>query len=828
MVLRWGLISVLFFSLFFVPVPASADSAAFDLPGPRVEVRVARGSKELPIAEVPNLQPGDRLWVHPAFPENQSAHYLLIVAFLRGTTNPPPESWFTRIECWNKHVRQEGALVSVPKGAQQALIFLAPETGGDFSTLRSNVRGRPGAFVRASQDLNRAGLDRTRLDAYLAAVKQTSDMVPDQLKQQSTLLARSLSVKLKSDCFEKPSEEQASCLTQNSNSLVLDDPHSQSMVAELTTGPSADLIGAISNTPWAGAGFYSPYVGAVVDVARLLTTFHTADYQYIPALVVPKGDQLNLLLNAAPSFEKPKSVLVIALPAVEPVQLPPLRAVDSKGVYCATSPSLTLPSEGAPLVYSTALGHDWVLRVASKSGGSLELPVKPDAARGGFVLDPAGLKKSGEEAHAGLASLDKLPAELSGTLRGSWGFDSFEGPIFHLRAAHSTAWTVASADQSALIVGRDDTLHLKSDAAVCVDEVNATDEHGNKIKATHKAAAPDELQVELALKDITPGPIAMEIRQFGLPHPDKLTLHSYAEAGRLDSFTINAGDRTGTLKGTRLDEVAGLELDGVSFTPGAITRAGSEDQLPMTAAASASITQLHPGDSQSARVKLKDGRTLDLKASIQAARPELTLLSKSIQVQSAATASPIELSSDDELPLNATLAFSLKSKVPQTFPRDEKIEVANEDGSVHALLSVADGSLMLQDAQTVLATLDPQKNLGVSAFGPLRFRPMTAQGEAGDWQPLVTLVRLPALQELRCPQEADQACRLQGSGLYLLDAVSSDPQFQQSTPVPDGFAGSELKVPRPHGADLYLKLRDDPAAVNKLALPVVTDTASAH
>src|SRR5579871_348857 len=412
MVVRSGLISVLFLSLFFVPIPAPADSAAFDLPGPRVEVRVARGSKELPIAEVPNLQAGDRLWVHPAFPESQSAHYLLIVAFLRGTTNPPPEHWFTRIECWNKHVRQEGALVTVPKDAGQALIFLAPATGGDFSTLRSNVRGRPGAFVRASQDLNRAGLDRSRLDAYLAAVKHTSDMAPDQLKQQSTLLARSLSVKLNSDCFEKPSEEQAACLTQNSNSLVLDDPHSRSMVAELTTGPSADLIGAISNTPWAGAGFYSPYVGAVVDVARLLTTFHTADYQYIPALAVPKADQLNLLLNAAPSFEKPKSVLVIALPAIEPVQLPPLRAVDSKGVYCATNPSLTLPAEGAPLVFSTALGHNWVLHLASKSGASMDLPVQPDAARGGFIVDSAALKKSGQDSHAVLASLDKLPEEV--------------------------------------------------------------------------------------------------------------------------------------------------------------------------------------------------------------------------------------------------------------------------------------------------------------------------------------------------------------------------------------------------------------------------------
>ncbi len=385
MVLRCGLITVVILSSIFLPLRASADAAAFDLPGPRVDVRVARGNKELSVADVPNLQMGDRLWVHPAFPQNQSAHYLLIVAFLRGTTNPPPENWFTKIECWNKRVRDEGTVVTVPKGAEQALIFLAPETGGDFSTLRSNVRGRPGAFVRASQDLVRASLDRSRLDAYLAAVKKASNSDPDQLKQETTLLARSLSIKLDGDCFKKPVDEQASCLTQNSNNLVLDDPHSQSMVAELTTNGGVDLIGQISATPWAGAGFYSPYVGAIVDVARLLTAFHTADYQYIPALAVPKTDQLNLLLNAAPSFEKPKSVLVIGLPAVEPVQLPPLRAVDAKGVYCATNPSVVLPAEGAPLVFSTNLGHDWVLHLWSKSGESLYVPVKPDAARGGFV-----------------------------------------------------------------------------------------------------------------------------------------------------------------------------------------------------------------------------------------------------------------------------------------------------------------------------------------------------------------------------------------------------------------------------------------------------------
>src|SRR5581483_5541863 len=90
-----------------------ADTAAFDLPGPRIDVRVSRGGKELPIADVPNLQVGDRLWIHPDLPESQSAHYLLIVTFLRGTTNPPPEKWFTRIETWNKLVRQEGVMITV-------------------------------------------------------------------------------------------------------------------------------------------------------------------------------------------------------------------------------------------------------------------------------------------------------------------------------------------------------------------------------------------------------------------------------------------------------------------------------------------------------------------------------------------------------------------------------------------------------------------------------------------------------------------------------------------------------------------------------------------
>jgi len=158
----------------------------------------------------------------------------MVVAFLRGATNPPPDSWFTKAETWNKKVREEGIVIVVPPDAQQALLFLAPETGGDFSTLRSTVKGKPGVFVRASQDLNQANLDRSRLDHYINAVKQTSDTDPSALHDRSVLLARSLSIKLDQQCFERPVEQQTSCLTQHSDQLVLEKRDQRRLAGDLT------------------------------------------------------------------------------------------------------------------------------------------------------------------------------------------------------------------------------------------------------------------------------------------------------------------------------------------------------------------------------------------------------------------------------------------------------------------------------------------------------------------------------------------------------------------------------------------------------------------
>ncbi|HEV3278053.1 MAG TPA: hypothetical protein VG860_14645 [Terriglobia bacterium] len=786
---------------------ARASSPGFDLAGPPIEVKVIRGGKSLPISEVPNLLEGDRLWLHADLPEDQSARYLLIAAFLRGTTNPPPEDWFTRAETWSKQEREEGMEVTVPEGAQQALVFLAPQTGGDFGTLRSAVRGRPGSFVRAAQDLNQASLNRSRLDEFLKEIRDISDNDPAELKTLSATLARSLEVKLKAECFDLPADEQASCLTASPDNLVLDDPHSASMVAALTSGPSADLISAVTATPMAGGGYYSAYVGAVVDVVRIMGNIHTAVYQYLPALAMPGGYDLNLKLNSPPSFRNPKSVLVVGLPAVEAAQLPPLRALDPQAVYCLQKPSLVLPVQGAPLVFSTQYGHTFTLHLTGKSGQPIDLPAVPVADKGGFVIDASAAKP------------DELDAEVTGDLRGHWGFKDFDGPSFHLRVPQNPLkWTVPPEEQHALVVGREDTLDLEVEDACCVDKITVADERGDDFKTTWKILEPAKLELHIDLKDAKAGPAVVLVHEYGDESSAKVTLQAFSEEGRLQAFAIHAGDAEGLLKGTRLDEVAGVELSGVHFAPGELKHQDDEDELTLSATKSAD-DPLGAGQRLTAEVSLKDGRVQNLETTVQAPRPKVTLLSK--QVGPVSTSSPLQLGDTNELPQNATLTFVLKSNVPAAFARTEKIEVASMDGSFHTLLSLADNNLTLEDAATVLATLDSMKAFGPSAFGPLQFRAVDDKGSQGDWQPLATLVRLPLLKDVHCPAKIDQSCTLSGGNLFLIDSVASDPQFKTGVPVPAGFVDSSLSVPRPNGTVLYIKLRDDPSAVNVAALPVL-------
>lgn len=826
-----------------------ADGARFDLTGPKVEVHVTRAGKTLPIAQVPNLQAGDKIWLHPDLPPTQSIHYLLVAAFLRGTTNPPPDNWFFRIETWNKKVQEEGVEVTVPKEAQQVILFLAPETGGDYSTLRSAVKGRPGIFVRASQDLNQAGFEQSRIEKYIASMRVVPPGDPKALAEHSALLATTLALKPNEDCFKQPVDLQYNCLTQTGTQSLLDDGHGQTVADNLTSGPNSDFINQASYTQAFGAGVYSAYVGAIVDLVRITSSLHTAKYQYIPAIAFPEADSLNLRLNVPPSFHDPKSVIVIGLPAIQAAVPPPLRPTDPKQISCLLKPAMVLPVEGAPLVFSTGFSHDLVLHLDSPGAGP-DIPLTPDAFRGGLVLAKTPARKllpehSEAEQKSPAPSADE-PATprksaspeaqsstntITGTIKGFWGFDAFTGPTLQLQDVPGKGWKLAAAD--VLIAGRENHLFLSSTGTACVEKITLDTAAGKQADTQFKPAAePATVDVTVSLKSIDPGALHLAIHQYGDPKPDTVAAQTFSEPATLSALDLHSGDTTADLTGTSLDQVKQLAINDLVYTPAPPNTPANQDTATPTPAPSTSGTslrltlpsnaqapKLRVGDKLTAHFTLKDGRILTLPVTVAAPRPSVTILSKSIG-QSAD--SPIHLAAEDDLPANQQLTFSLKSATP--FPRTGHLEIANSDESLHTLLSVSTGNLVLQNPYTLLATFDPLKAFGTSAFGPLRLRPVLSDGTIGDWLPLVTLVRLPVFTDLHCPTDVTLPCTVAGSSLYLVDSIATDASFTTPTTVPEGFIGTTLSLARPDKTGFFLRLRDDPTAANVVTLPILPQT----
>src|SRR5437867_12133942 len=141
------------------------------------------------------------------------------------------------------------------------------------------------------------------------------------------------------------------------------------------------------------------------------------------------------------------------------------------------------------------------MRVQSENGSTVELPALADAARGGFVIDPH------------VVQVSQLAARSNGKLHGFWGYQSFAGPDFDLQSAHSAKWTFAAADQSALIIAREDTLQVQSDTATCVEDVILRDQQRRQIRANWKLQQPDQLENKVPLQDGTEGPASRIINQ---------------------------------------------------------------------------------------------------------------------------------------------------------------------------------------------------------------------------------------------------------------------------------------------------------------------------
>jgi hypothetical protein len=368
-----------------------------------------------------------------------------------------------------------------------------------------------------------------------------------------------------------------------------------------------------------------------------------------------------------------------------------------------------------------------------------------------------------------------------------------------------------------LIVGRPTTLRLQASNVSCIESIALESPGTPDLKVEWRPLKPNEVELQLPLDHAEPGPLTLLVSQYGAAQPQRVLLQAFSEASHLDRFTVHAGDSQGILQGSRLDQVASLSLGNVNFVPDKLTNHDGGDELSMTVSEPAALAELKADTSVSARITLKDGRTTKLSVTVAAGRPSVSLLNKSVRPSPSSIDSNIQLAGQDELPQDATLIFSLRTQTPQRFLRDETVEVATDDESYSTYLSFLNGGLTLEDAAVAVATLNPEKAFGLSAFGPLKFR-IAANGVTGEWQPLATLIRLPVLKELHCPATPELACKLSGANLFLVDSLADDPHFTNPVRVPDGFPGLALPVPHPNDGTLYVKLRDDPKVIHRASL----------
>ena len=379
------------------------------------------------------------------------------------------------------------------------------------------------------------------------------------------------------------------------------------------------------------------------------------------------------------------------------------------------------------------------------------------------------------------------------------------------------------------MAGQDSKLTLKGDGTACVEHIALRPAEGAKnakdvdvkyqpAKEDGSKLQKDTLALDVSLKSVEPGGYSLGIKQYGDENQERVPLTAYNAQIKLDAVTIHAGDKMAELKGKGLGSVVSVEMDGQTFIP-----AGGSDDATVHLEAKAAVI---PKNGDEAKAKLKDGRVLTVKVVGEAARPALTLVSMNASPAEETGALPVVLGGKDEIPLHGKLTFVVAMK--EVFPRGQKVEVATVNGAVKTTLSLLDNNLVLQDDHTAIATLDPLKAFGQSAFGPLAMRPVAADGTTGDWTRLGVLVRTPEISAVKCTTGDAVTCMVDGKNLFFVQSFGAGKDFAKSADVPTGFAQGEFAVPTPaDGATLYLKLRDDPAAVALVKRTATAGTSDA-
>jgi hypothetical protein len=280
--------------------------------------------------------------------------------------------------------------LTVPKGARQMVVLIVPETNGAQGTLIDAVRGKPGEFVRASQDLNQASLDHARLIAFVSAINGDNATHPEDLQRQAPNLARSLGIKLNEDCLSKVVDQQASCLVDDRDTLVLSDIHTNSLTDTLTGAPTTLALSLSTTTR--RRGLYSPYIGVVRDLAKVFGAFSNRSSTTCPRCGTAWRDRLAETQHRA--FVQQAQVGDGHGHAGDRRRQPAATAQSHQGadLRAGQCPGAAGGRGAAGLCHGYA--HDMAVKVTAPDGSTREFPLRPAPIRAAMPWWPTACRRA--------------------------------------------------------------------------------------------------------------------------------------------------------------------------------------------------------------------------------------------------------------------------------------------------------------------------------------------------------------------------------------------------------------------------------------------------
>jgi hypothetical protein len=763
-------------------VTASAGPAA----GAHIDVTVARTvdgkSVTLPAALVPALVPGDV--VDARFPDFRrppgTVNYHVNVAFVAETApqhwlfprSGPADRLFDNPHAGKHRAVLPGGHIHFVYGARDArgipIFTIVPEDAKTRGVdgVRDYVDAHPTDFVDMAESTDNAVDQYSYLNDFLTSLANGAiDPASAQARVEGAAQALGVSPATVQACYAAGGGEAAvnDCVQQSFQSVMIS--------TNIAAPTQAQFLGGIAGgaEPLALA----PYISSLLTVWKLFVHTGHIEYEYLPAtisLADPADAKRGELLMGlkVPTIRPPGAVSDVLFFTIGDPQA------------TANAPSVVndAPVDGACERldrFSVPLHLDHTSRYVHDTG----LVVTPDGHAPYVIpLDPRSLDAPIVDRARFAGSND---GGYSVSLDGRFGFDPILQPVqvaMRMAFPNATPWRVAAVPFHPPIAGGALDVIARSPAAACLSHAELQIGSAAPVPLTATPLDDERVELKASLADLPAGPAQIRFYEDDpVAHAERassadVVIAAPPPAVDEKSAVAAIGDAFVHLAGTGFERIRGVLIAGTAYAKEAggnataACFAGPPLGNPAWTVGQQLTAQLLPSDGSAGQV---------FPLTIAPPRPGRAIVTV---VPSPGGPTPATRLSTDALTV-------LLDDGGATLPRQLAVRVRRADDASSTpcasiqpdptALTLPATSAQVRSPHDVAVTFRADV-LGDRAFGSLELQIVdAASGLGGPWSTIpLTFVRAPEIAQIACGNDAAVPCRLYGSQLSAIDAVSGD------------------------------------------------------